>query len=475
MWLRRFVCAALAFLAAAWVLLRVISLSAASIFNYAMERQQMLAGTVTVGHIWAHMDGHVKFEDLEWTGPDGQRILRIPDGSFRVRLWDVVTRNMKSTTIQELTINDANVSLRLDERMGIDIVHNSPALKEAAHEPPKARVRESAEEMKRRGQARRRESSGRIETQWKNFNREDRKIKLALELNRCAVEVFYKGRHYVVSGVSIKSDIDTDRRVTINARTGYFGGDAVGRGMVIRGHVDTSPDIPEYSFAVLLQDVDPSSLGMGKDLHDAMTLQVDLHGPITDIVGSGSVKMDELHLPGLDFDDVAGNISYRDGQFLFTEVSASVYGGRFTASGDYDLDTRYYHIDGVGEGLKAGKALPGSHLSCDVRLDLHLGSRGSAQETYVRGEFESGPGSYQHWIPFDRLRGKFTSAYRDLEFYDVSIDMAGYQVQTDAFSIVDKKLHLNPIQLTDPQGRPILYYDPDTKQITRIGAISVGG
>ena len=76
------------------------------------------------------------------------------------------------------------------------------------------------------------------------------------------------------------------------------------------------------------------------------------------------------------------------------------------------------------------------------------------------GSFVSGPGRY-HLLPFDRLSGKVTDAGGDLHFYDAVINLPGFTVSTDAFHIQHGKLSLNPIKLTDKEGKPLYTFVPD--------------
>ena len=229
------------------VILEILSHSAAFLFNYAMERQEMLKGTITVEEIYADLTGHVVFENLEWKDPRGHTLLLIPDGRFAVRLWDVITFNFKSTTIQDLTLNNAVISLRLDDKMEIDVVRPSPdvepvtkALDEHKEgwEDEVDLAPKTEEEIKARAERRRRRQQQQMQRDWRNFNQEERKIKLDLALNKCSMEIFYKDRHYLLGAVYLEAHIDTDNELFFRAHTGRFGGTMVGSGMTFHGNVD---------------------------------------------------------------------------------------------------------------------------------------------------------------------------------------------------------------------------------------------
>lgn len=448
------------------VILEMASRSATETFNAAMQEQTMLKGNITVEEISANLKGEVVFENLLWKDERGGTILEIPEGSFKVRLWDVITNDFKSTTIQKLSLRGANISVHLDENMQVDFIRHSQdfgkvndSMKKDSDdwEEKVSRANKTEEELKEIGERRRRLQQSKIEKGWKNFEIEGHPLNLALNLEDCQIEVLYKERHYLLRGVSFGTEIDTGNRMTFRWHTGTFGGTMIGRGMDINGVVDFKPEIPQCNLLISLLAVDPSSLGLGLNLHDAMTLNARFTGPITQPVGNGKVKMDELHLPGIDFENVDGNIHYEDALVNFEEVTADVYDGKLKAHGDYNIDTRYYNIYGRGDKLKAYSALPNSHLHCDVDLNITIQSKGNARETITSGDFVSGNGRYSI-LAFKSLSGKFKNEYKDLSFYDVNIDLGNYKLSTDAFSILDGKLHFDPIKVVDKDGNVVSTY-----------------
>ncbi|MBP8597659.1 MAG: hypothetical protein KBI24_00210 [Selenomonas sp.] len=451
------------------LVLEVFSRGAAMIFNQAMQDQDVLRGSITVEKLLADITGHVIFENLEWKDRDGNTLLKVPSGSFQARPWDVVMHQLKSTTIQELTLNNAEVSVHLAEDMQVDFIRPSrdmDNLKKQEDEGDNdwrnkvSLAGKTEEERKAIGQWRRQHKADKLKKRWTNFNRAGRKIRMKLNFNNCRMEVFYKDRHYLMDHVDIRTDINTADTMTLHASTGGFGGTMIGNGVKIDGTVDFQAEsVPACDMRVRLIEVDPSSLGFGMDVHDKMMLNAHLQGPVNDFSGDGNLQMDELHIPGLDFTDVLGDIHYDGSTLTFSNVTAGVYGGILSAYGDYDLDTRYYHLYGTGKNLSTAAALPGSHLSCLVDMDLMIESRGNARETTIKGSFESGPGRYRI-LPFNRLAGQFSNEYHDLQFYNAVIELAGVTANTDAFRIKDGKLTMRPLRLTDKEGRLLTTYDP---------------
>ena len=449
------------------IALEVLSRGAAEIFNRAMQEQQMLKGTITAEKISANIWGEVSFKNLLWKDERGGTILEIPEGGFSVRLYDVITKNFSSTTVQELHLRGASVSINLDENMSVDFSRQSPDFKKVSDEMKTnsedweekvSHVNKTEDELKEIGEHRRRLQRSKIETGWKNFNLEGRKIKASLALENCSFEVFYRERHYLLRGVNFSASVDTGDAMMLEVHTGGFGGTMIGRGMDIRGKIDFKPEpVPECDLQIVLREVEPSSLGFGLNINDEMTLRTHFTGAVTHPLGRGIVKLNELHIPGLNFKNVSGKIRYEDATLNFVDVTADVYDGSLTAYGDYNIDTRYYNIYGHGRNLKAYTALPKSHLHCNVDLELAINSKGSPKETTTSGSFVSGKGRYSVLF-FDKLSGRFKNEYQNLSFYDVEIDMGGYKISTDALSIVDKKLTLAPIKITNAKGELVRTY-----------------
>lgn len=450
-----------------FIILEVMSHGAAAIFNKAMEEQNMLLGEITVEEIQANPFGEVSFTNLIWQDEKGGTILEIPEGNFKVKIFDVLTGNFQSTTIRELYLKDATVSVAFDENMNVDFIRHSKDFKEVHQDMKKnsdsweekvSRVNKTEQELKEIGEKRRQMQRLKIEQGWKNFNVEGRKINVDLKLENCQIEIFYRERHYLLGRVNFETKINTDDEMTLKVRTGVFGGTMIGRGLEINGKVDfKSEEIPQCSVAIMLREVDPSSLGFGMNIHDKMTLTVNFTGSISNLIGDGKIQMDELHIPGMDFTKLDGKIHYEDSMLTFADVTADVYKGKLNAYGDYNIDTRYYNIHGHGDKLKTSAALPDSHLHCDVNLDFTIQSKGNAKETVVFGNFISDKGRYSI-LKFESLSGKVRSEHNKLDFYDVAINLGNYKITTDALSIKDKKLTFEPIKMSSKDGELVFTY-----------------
>ncbi len=450
-----------------FIVLNIISHGAAAIFNLAMEEQNMLLGKITAEEIQANPFGEVTFTNLLWQDEKGGTILEVPEGSFKVKIFDVITKNFRSTTIEKLSLKNANISVNFDENMNVDFIRQSKDFKNVQQDIKKnpdswekkiSYTNKTEEELKKIGEQRRQFQASKIEQGWKNFNLEGRKINLNLSLENCRFEVFYRDRHYLLDRVNFETKINTDDAMTLKVRTGVFGGTMIGRGVEVNGKIDfKSADLPQCDVTVMFREVDPSSMGFGMNIHDKMTLTANFTGSVAKIIGEGRVHLDELHIPGIDFTNVDGKIYYEDSMLNFKDVTADVYGGKLAAHGDYNMDTRYYNIYGHGEKLKTSYALPNAHLHCDVDLDFTIQSKGSSKNTTAFGTFSSGKGRYS-LLMFKSLSGRVRSAQNELDFYDVAINFGNHKIETDALSIKNKKLTFAPIKIANKDGEIVFTY-----------------
>ena len=422
------------------VLAEIASVRVAKIFNREMEKQDMLRGKITVEAISANIKGDVVFENLLWTKPDGTVILKVPEGSFHARPWDVITGHFKSTTIQKLELHDALISVGFDEDMQVDFLAR-----------------------KKRGRIGRPHSRSPV-SEWianspeheeANFNRDGRKLKAEIILHNCKLGAHYRNRHYLMNNVNMTMKLDTSDTSYIDLSTGKFGGTMVGGGVSVEGTVNFKPKNPELDIDLSIREVDPASLGFGMKIHDLMTVVTKLTGPVTSPTGRGTVRMKELTIPALQFKDVIGDVNYSDSVFRFTDVNAKVFGGHLKAIGDYHLDSRKYSIYGKGTGLDSKLALKDLNFSCLINMNLSLHCDGNPRNILAYGNFESGKGHYSI-LPFERLEGRFSNRFKELHIYDAKIETAFGTVSTDAFSVINGKLTLEPIVFTDPETGKVI-------------------
>ena len=439
-----------------FVLATIASRGMGVIFNEVMARQTMMRGTVTVESLSATPWGTLSFTDLVWTDPDGRRLVTVPDGKIRVNMWDVVTRNFKASAINGIELNDAIIVVDLDENNRLDFVPASPDIKKPLNEVeprpklPKKTTQERQEELGKKV---------------RNFNWQGQHLDLKIRLRNSQLEVFNRNRHYVMKDVNARIELDSNHAVHIDMETGKFGGTAIGDGLVLKGRVDLKDVLkhrmPQLDLQFDVKGVDPSSLGFGENIHDAMTLLTKVTGDFNRPFAKGRVTMPILRIPALTFDNVVGDVTYQDGILNFSNVNANVFSGKLEAKGVYNLDTRAYTITGVAKDLDSSVALKTPEFLVPVSANLNFKSEGMPRDMEVWGNFWSGEGHYM-LIPIQSITGNFHNKGRHLSFSDVKVNTRVTTISTNALRIDDGQLTMGPLNITSHGGSNFILYDEDS-------------
>lgn len=442
-----------------FVLATIASRGMGLIFTEVMARQTMLRGTVTVESLSATPWGTLTFTGLVWKDPDGHELLNAPSGKIRVNMWDVVTRNFKSSAINGIELDDAVMVFDLDENNRLDFAPLSPDVKKPINEievrpkAPRKTTQERQEELGRKV---------------RNFNWAGQHLDLKIRLRNSQLEVFNRNRHYVIKDVNARIDLDSKRAIRIDMETGKFGGTAIGDGFVLKGRVDLKDVLkhrmPQLDLQFDVKGVDPSSLGFGENIHDAMTLLTKVTGDFNRPFAKGRVTMPILRIPALTFDNVVGDVTYQDGILNFENVSANVYSGKLEAKGVYNLDTRAYTITGVAKDLDSSVALKAPEFLVPVSANLNFKSEGQPRDMEVWGNFWSGEGHYM-LIPIQSITGNFHNKGRHLSFNDVKVNTKFTTISTDALRIDEGQLTMGPLNITSHGGSNFILYDESFDEI----------
>lgn len=439
-----------------FVLATIASRGMGVIFNEVMARQTMMRGTVTVESLSATPWGTLSFTDLVWTDPDGRRLVTVPSGKIRVNMWDVVTHNFKASAINGIELDDAVIVVDLDENNRIDFVPPSPDVKKPLNEvAPRPKV------PRKTTQERQEELGKRV----RNFNWEGQHLDLTIKLRNNQLEIFDRNRHYVMKDVNARIVLDSNRAIHIDMETGKFGGTAIGDGLVLKGRVDLKDVLkhrmPQLDLQFDVKGVDPSSLGFGENIHDAMTLLTKVTGDFNRPFAKGRVTMPILRIPALTFDNVVGDVTYQDGILNFSNVNANVFNGKLEAKGVYNLDTRAYTITGVAKDLDSSVALKTPEFLVPVSANLNFKSEGMPRDMEVWGNFWSGEGHYM-LIPIQSITGNFHNKGRHLSFSDVKVNTRVTTISTNALRIDDGQLTMGPLNITSHGGSNFILYDEDS-------------
>lgn len=78
-----------------------------------------------MGSIDADIWGRVKFQNLVWLDTDGQPIVHVPEGRFKVRPLDIITKRIGTETLKELELDNALFAVRFNSKMQLDIFEQS--------------------------------------------------------------------------------------------------------------------------------------------------------------------------------------------------------------------------------------------------------------------------------------------------------------------------------------------------------------
>lgn len=440
-----------------FTLCKIASDQAMFIFNKAMATQNVLKGSVTLGGIDADIWGQVAFQNLVWLDTDGQPIIHVPQGRFKVRPWDIITRNIGTSTIKELELDNALFAVRFNRKMQLDIfeqTHAQKAIDRAVQKEAALSGKETAADQetlaqnnpemqaRQQGQTRPRHEM--------NLDLENKRLKMQVVFNNCTLTAGYRNRYFVLNEVNATLNIDTKKKMTIEFATGKFGGTMVGDGLEISGAVDLKQQPSRYDLHLELYNVLPASLGIA-DIKDTVSITAAVTGELPNPVIDGHLDFKELNIPGLHFSKVKGDLHYENSLLKFTNVTGNVFGGTVEAFGDYHLDTRYYNIDALGHDLLGGIAARNGKIKCKVELDFKIRSKGDPKTALTYGSFKSGKGSY-YIIPFNSISGEFSNQNKRLEFKNVMIETQMGNIKTNAFDIVDGKLHIGNIYLEEPEN-----------------------
>lgn len=407
---------------------QIAAFAAARIFSYAMNKQHMLRGHISVEKISADIAGYVSFENLLWTDDHGIPILFVPDGKIKVRPEDILRGKLRATAISEIRLHNASAALQFDKNMDVDLINKTAAESEPAEERAETLHEKIA-----------------------NFKRNGQKMKMNIHLENCQLEAFYENRHFLLSHVDMHLNIDTDDSLFVDLSSGKFGGTAIGDSVKLYGDIDMKSDEHTIAMNVSFYGVDPASLGLGNNIHDKLTLIAEAGGPVASPKAEGKITMEQLHIPALSFSHLDGHVFYHHGKMKFTDVTGRVYGGTVKASGNYDIDTRAYNIHLAGKKLDSRYPAKDAAIFCYVDLEGDIRCDGNPKEIISEGTFTSGSGHYK-LIPFKKIQGAFHNRGKELDFYDVSIETALGTFSTDAFHIRNGKLQLGDITLTNDRG-----------------------
>ncbi|MCH3914926.1 MAG: hypothetical protein LKE29_06575 [Acidaminococcaceae bacterium] len=410
-----------------WWLAYLASIHAAEIFNVAVANQNLVDGTITADRISANIKGAVTFENLQWIDRSGNQVVVIPNGSFKVRIWDIVMKHPSIGTITYAELDNAVLNLKFNKRMhivGLKVAERVPE-KKPANSPKRDKTKEP-------------------------FNVRLKDTNMILKLVNCKITATSTKhpREFILNNVNTTIHYDSKDKITVDLGTGKFGGTLIGDGVALHGFIDLKPRIATYNLNLGIKELDPSSLGTGLNIKNKVTAGARIVGNLPDPLITGRLAMKELNIPALHFTKLVGDFRYQDGLITATNVHADVYGGNCDAYGSFALDSKAYDVYVKGHELRSEIAAKSALINCAIELDLTMKCTGDNKSTLTYGNFYSGPGNYAI-LKFDKISASFSNQYKNLQFSDVLIESTAGDITTPLFSIDDGKLHLGKIYLTN--------------------------
>jgi len=389
-----------------------------SIFNKTLSRQQMLDGTLTVGTLRANVFGVVSFEDLAWNDKKGRTVAKIASGSFKVKPWDVITRQISSATVSNIEINDGALYLDFNERMNLKNINIVKRDKKDGWPPKEV-----------------------VGSELKNMN-------CVLVLNRCKLVARYANREFAMNDVNAKMHMNSRDKFDIDFSAGKFSGTLEADGLNIVGSINLTPKVAVYDLNLTIKALKPSSLGTGINVYEKVSTISKISGPLPSPMIDGNLSMEELNLPALHFSSVIGDFHYENALITIKNVHADVYGGNCEASGNFNIDNKHYSVDVLGHKLRSNIAAKSLLINCLVELNLKMRGTGEHKTVLTYGDFKSGKGNYGP-LMFDSITGTFINQYGVLRFSEVKIHSDAGDIYAPLFKIIKGKLTLGRIFLYD--------------------------
>ena len=401
-----------------YLLCYLASLHAASIFNEVVAEQRVMKGTLTVEALRANIFGTVSFDNLLWKDDAGTLLASIPQGSFKVRPLDIITKRFSSETVTYIEIKDATVNMDFDDKMywqHLDVL-----------KPPKTKNDINNKQLK--------------------------EFHVKLVLINSTLETHADRRDFKLRNVNATVDFNSRKRLALDFQCGNVSGTFEADAVHLNGVVDLTKPVGVYdNISFNITNCNMSAFGIGNGENEKGTVQAVINGDMPTPVITGTLNMKKLKITPMHFSNVQGKFKYENGVIDVPELDARVFAGKVKANGYYNIDDRSYGVDLVGKGLHGDIGLNDSKLHCLVELDAHLRSDGKPKNLLIYGDFKSGEGSYG-LIDFDSLQGTITSQHGILDFRDVYIMIDGDQIFAPYLRIENGKLKMGSIYYESDGG-----------------------
>jgi len=414
-----------------YILLHTARQEALSTFNKHMAKQSGFNGSIDVAALYPDLKGNVVFHNLQLVN-QGDKILVVPYGRIKLKLWDIATRTISINSIEELELNDVDLFLRFNKNMQMDL---------AAHDAD-----EDPETINRHKP-----------TKEKFLNIKDKLPNTKLILNNANISIVHNQKHYLLQKSFCKLQVKKHQLLSIKFTCNDFGGSIVGNSCDLNGTVDLANKQHQAHLNLALYDVVPKSLGLGK-LSNSVTILGEVKGDLTNPVIDGAIAMKRLDIPPMVFRKVSGNYHYQNGVAAFKDVNATFSGGPVEAEGIYNFDKRSYTIHATGHKIELSSALKHSKLKGPANVNLHMYAVPKHDKTLIFGDFAAGPGRFLVF-PFKAMTGTINNQGRRLDVRDIVITTDIGTLTSDHLTLKDKRASFGPMYIDYGDNKRVLLHE----------------
>lgn len=414
-----------------YILLNTARQEALNTFNKHMAKQTGFNGTVNVDALYPDFKGNVKFHNLQLLHND-EKILYIPYGRLKLKLWDIVTRTISINSIEELELNDVDLCLRFDKNMHMDL---------AAHDD----------------NVDRHEIHQHKPTQVKFLNIKDKLPNTMLILNKADITVDHNGKQYTFLDSNCKIHVREHQYLDILFDCNNFGGSIEGEACNFSGTIDLANNKHKAHLNLSLYDVVPKSLGLGK-LSNPVTIFGEVKGDLAEPAIDGAISMKRLDIPPMSFRNLTGNYHYENGIANFPDVQATLSGGPVDATGLYNFNKRTYAIHAVGYKIEVSSILKHSNLKGPANIDLHMYAVPEHDKTLLFGDFAAGPGRFVIF-PFKSMTGTVNNQNKRLDVRDIVITTEAGTLTSDYLTLKDHRVSFGPMFIDYGDGKKTLLHN----------------
>lgn len=393
------------------------------IFNMAVSRQNIFKGKIYAQDLKCGFNGVIRFKNLCWDTEQGEPIVKIPDGRLIVNPLDIITLHVTPNSLKVIELHDASFRLHFDENMKLDVLKQE---QETKHNEDKSTVLKPKSLPKKSG---------------RNLNLPENLPNWKVVLKNCSVTAYRQNRIYAMDKVNCVVAVKKHSLVDIDFIGNSLGGTMIGKSISLKGQAATKTDTLQLKLG--LEEIVPASLGLGK-LSDPVTLSGNITGRADKPIITGDIKFNRLDLGNMVFTNVNSKYYYKDGVFTLTNTHGNIWGGNISASGKYNVDTRRYRIDAVGQDIELAQATRQEDAEGKGKLYFTLLCDPNKKQQAISGHVEIGKGKFKI-LRFHRIVGDVFVHNKTTYLKNMKVIMGIGHINSKLLSVENGKVDRNPV------------------------------